>query len=67
MKLLKTEKSSDWRNILEQSVQLDYAQIPNGEVYYETDEDGKERKRMRTDKHLALGFQTEIGRGKGVQ
>lgn len=67
MKLFGKEKATDWRKTLEESVQLDYADIPNGEVYNETDKDGVEKRRMRTDRKLALGFQTEQGRGKGIQ
>lgn len=67
MRLIKTNTPSNWRSIFEESVQVDYADIPNGETEQYTNKDGVEKTRMKTESRPAFGFQTETGRGKGIQ
>lgn len=67
MKLIQTNTPSSWRTTFRESVQLDYADIPTGEVVEVINDEGQKSKRMVTESRPALGFQTEIGRGKSIQ
>lgn len=67
MRLFTNNTPDDWRKTFSDSVQVDFAEIPNGNVVEVEDEDGVPSKKMETDTRAALGFQTETGRGKGVQ
>jgi hypothetical protein len=66
-RLLSAPVISNWRSVFEETVQVDYASIPNGQFADIKDEDGIVRRQAVTVPTLSLGFQTEIGRGKGVQ
>lgn len=67
MKLINKAKSVNWRDVFAESVQVDWTDIPNGQTEKYVDEDDNEKTRMLTDRKIALGFQTETGRGKGIQ
>jgi hypothetical protein len=67
MRLIQTNKVTDWRSTFEDSVQVAYAPIPTGETYEHINEEGQKSKKMRTVDRAAFGFQTETGRGKGIQ
>ena len=66
MKLNKSAKQTDWRKVVEDSIQVDYAQIPTGEVVEQTNEDGQTSKVMVTNERVSFGFQTETGWGRGI-
>jgi len=67
MKLISTAENTDWRTVFEKSVQVDVAAIPTGAVYVVQDDEGRDQKKMETVDRVAFGFQTETGRGKGMQ
>ena len=69
MKLNKSATKTDWRVTLENTIQVDYAAIPTGEIIEVEDPEvkGKMKKEMVTEERMAFGFQTETGRGKGMQ
>lgn len=67
MRLFNTNTPDNWKQTFEDSVQVDYADIPTGETEKYESDDGIEKTRMVTEKRAALGFQTETGRGKGIQ
>jgi hypothetical protein len=67
MRLFTNNTPSNWRQTFEDSVQVDYADIPTGETEKYTNKEGQEKTRMITVERAALGFQTETGRGKGIQ
>lgn len=67
MKLIKTNTVNDWRKIFQESLQVDYADIPTGETFVHVNKEGQETTKMRTVSLPSLGFQTETGRGKGMQ
>lgn len=67
MKLNKTAKAQDWRVVFDESIQVDYAQIPTGEIREVTDPDTNQtKKEMVTVERMSVGFQTETGRGRGI-
>ncbi len=66
-RLLSAPVIANWRSVFEETVQVDYAHIPTGSFADVTDDDGITRRQAITTPTLSLGFQTEIGRGKGVQ
>ena len=66
MKLNKTESKNDWRLVVEDSIQVDYADIPTGETRKVVNEDGQEKTEMITVERVSFGFQTETGRGRGI-
>ena len=67
MKLINTNKVTDWRATFSDSVQVAYASIPTGETYEHENAEGQVQKKMRTVERPSFGFQTEVGRGKGIQ
>lgn len=67
MRLFNTNTPDNWRQTFEDSVQVDYTAIPTGETEKYENEEGQEKTRMVTEERAALGFQTETGRGKGIQ
>ena len=67
MRLFNTDTPDNWKQVFKDSVQVDYASIPTGEKETYVNEEGQEKTRMVTVDRAALGFQTETGRGKGIQ
>lgn len=67
MRLFKNNKTTSWKDVFNDSVQVDYAPIPTGETEKYINEEGQEKTRQVTVERPALGFQTETGRGKGIQ
>lgn len=67
MKLNKNTTVLDWRQIFDDSLQVAFTDIPTGEVREVTDEKGRAKKEYVMEERIAFGFQTEQGRGKGVQ
>lgn len=66
MRIKSQDKVSNWEQILDENIQVEYVDIPTGK-FHEITKDDRISKSYETEKHIALGFQTESGRGKGVQ
>ncbi len=66
MKINTAAKVASWKEVLDSNVQVDSVAVPTGK-FHEIVKDDRISKVYETEDKICFGFQTESGRGKGIQ